>query len=141
MSQYYVEMTSSKQWNNSEGNKNEFKEIKQKRIQRMQNQAKEEKDSQQFKFGAMKRKDPFLNAVKKTGYFKEQVPVHEPARDFREREALLFPDKVKEYNRTTFQKTDPDKYFTKMAGREVDKYDEEKQKFFQKPSRPLGVTT
>ena len=134
-------MLSSKQWNNLEKNNDEFKEIKQKRIQRVKDQAKEEKESQKFKFGAMKRKDPFMNAVKKKGYFQKQVEIHEPARDFRETEALIFPDKVKEFNRTTFQKTDPDKYFSKMPGREIDKYDEEKQKFFEKPSRPLGSTT
>jgi hypothetical protein len=28
----------------------------------------------------------------------------------------------------------------KMAGREIDQFDEEKIKFFEKPTRPLGST-
>ncbi|CAI2379442.1 unnamed protein product [Moneuplotes crassus] len=122
------------------GKKDEYKEIKEKRVKRMKDQAKEEKESQKFKFGAMERKDPFKNAVRWKGYFQKQVEIHEPARDYREREALIFPDKVKEHHRDVFRKSDPTGYFTKMVGREVDKYDQDKQKYFEKPSRPDGST-
>mmetsp|Transcript_4305 Transcript_4305/g.3612 ORF Transcript_4305/g.3612 Transcript_4305/m.3612 type:complete len:87 (-) Transcript_4305:200-460(-) len=37
--------------------------------------------------------------------------------------------------------TSKDSYFQKMTGREIDVFDEKKQRFFQKPARPAGSTT
>jgi len=125
------------------GKKQEYKQIKDKRQKRMKDQEKEEKNVQMFKFGKMKKKDPFLNTVKKKGFFQKEtdiVPVHEPARDYREREALIFPDKVKNNSKKWEYQGHRLDYFNKMAGREIDEFDDEKVKFFNEPTRTLGAT-
>jgi len=91
----------------------------------------------------MKKKDPFLNAVKKIGYFqKEQeiVEIHDKARDYREREALIFPDKVKNNTKKWKYQGHRRDYLMKMPGREVDEFDQEKVKFFETPTRTIGST-
>ena len=92
------------------------------------------------KLGNFKKKPPFMNAVKKKGYFKKQVELHEPARDHREKEALIFPDRIKDNTKTwKYQGHKKDVIMT-MPGREIDTFDEEKVKFFQKPARLDGAT-
>jgi hypothetical protein len=60
---------------------------------------KEEKQAAMFKFGTMKKKAPFIQKVKKTNDFvrpSDDVILHEPAIDGREREALIFPNRIKD---------------------------------------------
>ena len=66
------------------GKKEEYKQIKEKREKKMLDQEKEERNIQNFKFGKMKKKDPFWSTVKTIGSFQketEAVQIHEPARD------------------------------------------------------------
>ena len=91
----------------------------------------------------MKKKPAFKNAVHKQGYFQKETEfteVHEPARDFREREALIFPDRVKDNTKTWKYQGHKNSELMTMPGREVDVFDEDKVKFFETPSRTIGST-
>jgi hypothetical protein len=112
--------------------------MKQKKAETKNLKKSDERPAQKFKFGSMKKKDPF--AIRKIEV-KDEYPVHEPARDYREREALIFPDKVKNNAKKWNYQGHKKGYFSMAAGREVDQFDEEKVKFFNQPTRPLGSTT
>ena len=125
------------------GKKEEYKDIKEKRQKKMLDQEKEEKNIQKFKFGKMKKKDPFWNSVKTIGYFEKEtkaVQIHEPARDYREREALIFPNKVKDNTKQWKYQGHKKDYMQRMVGRETDKIDPDKLKFFECPTRTIGST-
>ena len=81
----------------------------------------------------MKRKDPFKNAVKKKGYFKKEITIHDPY----ERARNDYKKPNNDFKYSTINKAG---YFNKLPGREIDKYDEEKQKYFEKPARQDGTT-
>mmetsp|Transcript_24927 Transcript_24927/g.28621 ORF Transcript_24927/g.28621 Transcript_24927/m.28621 type:complete len:116 (+) Transcript_24927:156-503(+) len=104
---------------------------------------KNEANIQKYKFGKMKKKDPFWNSVKTIGFFEKEtkaVQIHEPARDYREREALIFPDKIKNHTKKWDYQGHRTDYFQKMVGREIDQTDPEKLKFFEEPTRTIGTT-
>jgi hypothetical protein len=125
------------------GKKEEYHQIKQKREKKMLDEEREQKNIQKFKFGKMKKKDPFMNAVQTIGYFQketEAVQKHEPARDYREREALIFPDRIKNHTKKWEYQGHRSDYLKKMPGREIDQFDQDKVKFFNQPARPLGST-
>lgn len=91
----------------------------------------------------MKKKAPFKAAVKKIGFFNKEtdtIEIHEPARDYREKEALLFPDRIKDNTKKWEYQGHTSGYISKMPGREIDVYDDDKVKFFQTPSRTIGAT-
>ena len=84
----------------------------------------------------MKKKPPFIQKVQTIGYFvqpKDDVEIHGKALDGRDREALIFPNRVKDKTvKWTYQKTNGN-YFSKLYGREIDKYDLELQNYYNKP--------
>lgn len=72
---------------------------------------------------------------------KDDVELHGKALDGREREALIFPNRIKDKTvKTNYVKTFGG-YFSKLYGREIDQFDPELQSYYNKPDRPLGQTT
>ena len=120
------------------GKNDEYKQIKERRMKRPVVKFKE------TKFGKMKKKAPFVNASKtKMDLFQDEndlVEVGEPARDYRVREALIFPDKVKNHTKQWKYQGHKTDVLLAMAGREIDKFDDERVKFFNTPSRTIGST-
>jgi hypothetical protein len=80
-----------------------------------------------FKFTKMSKKTPFLPSLNQKEYYSKAVAIDNETtfKDHREREALLFPSRVKDYTKVMkLSKTCDGTEFKKEAGREVDKFDE-----------------
>ena len=83
-----------------------------------------------YKFGKMKKKPVFVQKVKTIGYFTQPeviVELHGKALDGRERESLIFPNRITDKTVRgpkdwKYQESHPD-YFSKLVGREIDKFD------------------
>ena len=93
----------------------------------------DERTAQMFKFTKMKKKEPFLPSLKLRGYFENAqalVPIHGPNMDYRDREALIFPDRIKERSRKWKLQPSASRFFTKPAGREVDVFDASKLRYY-----------
>jgi hypothetical protein len=104
--------------------------------------ALEESNASQFKFTKMTRKPAYKPLVHNEGVFTATfkiTEVHGKAMDGRDREALIFPDKVKDHSKKwQFQRSEAD-YLKKEAGREIDKFDDIKSKYFISTGRGLGT--
>jgi hypothetical protein len=75
----------------------------------------------------MSKKTPFLPSLNQKEYYTviSSMDKAEKFRDHRDRESLLFPNRVKDYSKVTkLNKTCDGKAFNIEAGREVDKFDE-----------------
>jgi hypothetical protein len=89
----------------------------------------------------MKRKPPYKPLVHNEGIFTEDpkiVEVHGPALDYKDKEALIFPDKVK--NNAKWGLTlSSQGFFKKENGREIDVYDDIRSKYFNSDARGIGT--
>ena len=84
------------------GKKVEAADIKRDREVQKKQLIEDERTAQMFKCTKMKKKEPFLPSLKLRGYFENAqalVPIHGPNMDYRDREALIFPDRIKERSR------------------------------------------
>lgn len=88
----------------------------------------------------MSRKPPYKPLVHNDGAFTLPFKIiehHGPMMDFKDREALIFPDKVRDNTRWNLSLLQSN-YFKKEPGREIDEYDDLKTKYFQSNCRGLG---
>lgn len=59
--------------------------------------------------------------------------------DYKDREALIFPDKVKNNQKWELTLTSKNGFFKKESGREIDVYDDIRSKYFNSDARGLGT--
>ena len=126
--------------------KQEYYQIKHKRIEKQILKEKEEKQAASYSFAKKSQRKPnFLSKIstQRDGYFQYLVDAtedHGKYMDDRDKMALIFPNKVKDHTvKWDYQHRIGDTFQT-MVGREVDKFDADKQRYFEKPLRPLGHT-
>ena len=98
--------------------------------------------AESFKFGKMSKKQPFFPTLYTRGFLQtENLTSFDnglPYLDGRDKESLLFPNKVKDYSKTFgLQKTCDGNFFTKPIGQEIDRYDEVMVKFMKTQDRGL----
>lgn len=82
---------------------------------------RQEKQAESFKFGKMSKTKPFFPTLNTRGFFQqegvESIDHGLPYLPGRDKESLLFPNKVKDYSkRFNLQKTCDGAYFTEQVG-------------------------
>lgn len=89
----------------------------------------------------MERKPPYKPLVHNEGVFAKTptvIEVHGPMIDYKYREALIFPDRVRDNTKWNLSLVSTD-MFKKEAGREIDQFDELKTKYFKSNTRGMGT--
>ena len=112
----------------------EAKNLNYENNQRRKEIIKERKAANAFKFTKMVRKDPYKPLVHVDGFLtpeKSTVEVHGRNLDHRDKQALIFPDKVKDYTQKWAMQTLNPGQFKVEAGREIDQFDIDKQDYFK----------
>jgi len=92
----------------------------------------------------MTRKPPYKPLVHNAGIFTDNskiIEVHGPAMDFKDREALIFPSKVSNYDKSWNLTQSDCNFFKKEQGREIDIYDELRMKYYHSNRRGLGTVS
>ena len=110
------------------GKKQEYMQMKGENELEREEIRKQEKMAQSFKFTKMSKKTPFFPTLYTRGLIQtEYVTSNDNALaylDGRQREALMFPNRVKDYSSQMTQiKLCDGQYFSKTVGQEFDKYD------------------
>jgi hypothetical protein len=110
------------------GKKQEYMQMKGENELEREEIRKQEKMAQSFKFTKMSKKTPFFPTLDTRGLIQtEYVTSNDNALaylDGRQREALMFPNRVKDHsNQMTQIKLCDGQYFSKTVGQEFDKYD------------------
>jgi len=99
---------------------------------------KEAKLAQSFKFTTMKKKVAFLPSVHQKGFLQDGVKNLDDGVAYmshREKEALMFPDKVKEKKKFNLVDTKMTGYIGKPVGQEMDTYDQTMLKYIKSRER------
>ena len=122
--------------------KDEYRQMKAENDLEREQLRKEEKMAQSFKFTKMSKKTPFFPTLDARGFLQvEPVTSNDNGQkyiDGRDRQALMFPDKVKDNSKTfALQKTCDGSYFTTPVAQQFDKYDLVLQKYMRNPERGI----
>ena len=104
---------------------------------------REEDENNMYKFGKLSTKTPFVSQMKPQSFFHKQrntVQLHEKYRDYREREKLIFPNKVSQnLNKFSLVRTVERNYFGQIPLQKLSQKARSRVEFYEKQKTELKL--